>query len=368
MLPNLITSGNPQLDELLGGGIIRNRIYFISGQSGTGKTTLGVQLLSSETRSDGTRLLISFRDLRLGKSTPKVRGSPKTTKKGQTPILFKYIPVLHLNRTKTLTQLKKIISTAKPTRLMIDDIHLLSAIPEMNLRAFWELAELCRRYAEISIVTGTSNPQPHHSPVDESPLFEFADGVICLRYDEHPDRINKKIFVLKHRELQHDPAVRLYTFTADGILILKKPPSPAEKPRETKKEITASPLPETTTAVIPDMLYFDAEQEKMVLRRIADYNAQHPESPVQILDKKIESVYDYNILIEKFEKGETPFTLLPLDVYRLPQFAEKGLIYPLDNFFSPQLRELYLDVALQQCIYKGVIYAIPQYINVGILA
>ncbi|MHA2169770.1 MAG: RAD55 family ATPase [Candidatus Kariarchaeaceae archaeon] len=42
---NVVTTGIKGLDELLSGGIIRNRSILIQGETGTGKTTLGVQFL-----------------------------------------------------------------------------------------------------------------------------------------------------------------------------------------------------------------------------------------------------------------------------------------------------------------------------------
>ena len=42
---DLIKTGNPNLDNILGGGLIKNRVYLIQGNPGAGKTTLGLQFL-----------------------------------------------------------------------------------------------------------------------------------------------------------------------------------------------------------------------------------------------------------------------------------------------------------------------------------
>jgi multiple sugar transport system substrate-binding protein len=77
---------------------------------------------------------------------------------------------------------------------------------------------------------------------------------------------------------------------------------------------------------------------------------------------------DYNHLIQQFEEGKTPFACLPVDLYRLPEFAERELIYPLDDFFPESAQQTYIDKAIQQCRYRGKIYAVPHIINVGVLA
>jgi len=45
--------------------------------------------------------------------------------------------------------------------------------------------------------TGITDKQPHQVLTLESPLFELADGIICLRYIESPEMIQKKIYVFK---------------------------------------------------------------------------------------------------------------------------------------------------------------------------
>src|SRR6476620_5086778 len=44
-LPELLKTGVPGLDEILGGGLPRKRVYLAQGDPGTGKTTLGLQFL-----------------------------------------------------------------------------------------------------------------------------------------------------------------------------------------------------------------------------------------------------------------------------------------------------------------------------------
>ncbi|HEX6705139.1 MAG TPA: ATPase domain-containing protein [Albitalea sp.] len=43
--PNMISVGNPALDEVLGGGLSANRFYMVQGVPGSGKTTLALQFM-----------------------------------------------------------------------------------------------------------------------------------------------------------------------------------------------------------------------------------------------------------------------------------------------------------------------------------
>jgi hypothetical protein len=55
--PEIIPSGLPELDEMLGGGIERGTITILSGPSGVGKTTLGMQFMK-EAAARGERSVV----------------------------------------------------------------------------------------------------------------------------------------------------------------------------------------------------------------------------------------------------------------------------------------------------------------------
>src|SRR5687768_17324089 len=54
--PDLLSTGIPGLDVILGGGLTPHRIYLVEGEPGTGKTTTGLQFLNEGARA-GERVL-----------------------------------------------------------------------------------------------------------------------------------------------------------------------------------------------------------------------------------------------------------------------------------------------------------------------
>ncbi|MBE3574256.1 MAG: hypothetical protein IMW99_02170 [Firmicutes bacterium] len=58
-----VTTGVPQLDEVLEGGIPRNSLVLVYGGPGTGKTTLGLQFLVEGTRRGEPGLLVTFEQM-----------------------------------------------------------------------------------------------------------------------------------------------------------------------------------------------------------------------------------------------------------------------------------------------------------------
>lgn len=57
---HLIPSGIPGLDNILGGGLRPGRLYFVEGDSGTGKTTLGLQFVLEGVRQGQTSVYVSL--------------------------------------------------------------------------------------------------------------------------------------------------------------------------------------------------------------------------------------------------------------------------------------------------------------------
>src|SRR6478735_8635076 len=52
--------GIPGLDDILGGGLTRDRVYLVEGTPGTGKTTLSLQFLLEGMRTGETGLYITL--------------------------------------------------------------------------------------------------------------------------------------------------------------------------------------------------------------------------------------------------------------------------------------------------------------------
>ncbi len=62
--PELLSTGIPGLDTILGGGLTPHRIYLIEGEPGTGKTTTGLQFLNEGARTGATVVYITLAENR----------------------------------------------------------------------------------------------------------------------------------------------------------------------------------------------------------------------------------------------------------------------------------------------------------------
>lgn len=125
---NRISTGVPGLDQILRGGLLAGRVYLVHGESGTGKTTLGLHFLSA---GAGDALLITF-----GQPAERIRSDaagmglniqkvtildftppPETFAEMQSYDIFSPSEV---EREPVTEQISKAIQEKKPKRIVVD--------------------------------------------------------------------------------------------------------------------------------------------------------------------------------------------------------------------------------------------------------
>lgn len=145
---HLITSGVPGLDEVLSGGLRRGRVYFVEGETGSGKTTLALQFALAGVAAKEQVLLISLSEPshELGLIAQShgwsldnftVRDLAEPGPDETTTTLF-HVSEVHLEQ--RIQALTAEIEALKPQRLVIDTLS--------SLRALSDQPGQLRRYVE----------------------------------------------------------------------------------------------------------------------------------------------------------------------------------------------------------------------------
>lgn len=134
----LISTGTPGLDEVLGGGLRRGFLYFMEGDSGTGKTTLGLQFLLEGARRGERTLMVSFSETTGELATAaashgwtldgvEVRDLTGKVEDGGAPVLF------HLSETaldERVDQLLEAVGEFRPERMVVDTLSALRILSD----------------------------------------------------------------------------------------------------------------------------------------------------------------------------------------------------------------------------------------------
>ena len=136
----LISSGTPGLDEVLGGGLRPGRLYFLEGESGTGKTTLSLQFLLEGARRGERTLVVSFsettEELAIAATSHGwtmngifVRDLTGKTDQESAPVMF------HLSETtldERVSRILEAIDEVRPERMVLDTLSALRVLSDRS--------------------------------------------------------------------------------------------------------------------------------------------------------------------------------------------------------------------------------------------
>lgn len=120
-------------------------------------------------------------------------------------------------------------------------------------------------------------------------------------------------------------------------------------------------------SVLPELFLLDKEQELLLRKRVDEINSTTDSATYRVSSSPYANTVEYYQNLERFCQGERVSDLYIIDVYRLRECVEKGVIQPLDGWVSEEWRQQFLPEAIQSCTYKGQLWAIPHWINAGVM-
>jgi circadian clock protein KaiC len=218
----LVLSGVPQVDALLGGGVDRGSSILIMGPAGVGKSTLATQYaVSAAARGEKAAVFVFDETIRTFRARAEKLGFPIRQLIAQGGLALRQIDSAEFSAgqfTNIVTQAVE----AGASSVVIDSLSgYLSTMPEeRSLSAY--LHELLTTLSYRNVLTILTLAQHglvgEHvaSPVDVSYL---ADTVLLIRYFEAFGQIRRAISVVKKRSGAHEVAVREMGIDANGIRI-----------------------------------------------------------------------------------------------------------------------------------------------------
>jgi circadian clock protein KaiC len=184
-----ISTGNPGLNDVLGGGLDRERLYLYEGRPGTGKTTLALQFLLEGARRGEPALYITLseteRELRLvakrhGWSLEGVAifelVPPETVLDPSQELTVLHPAEMELSETSQLIFEK--VESLNPTRVVIDSLSELRLLAQSPLRYRRQILALKHFFAgRRSTVVLLDDLTAHQNDLQ---LHSIAHGVVLL--------------------------------------------------------------------------------------------------------------------------------------------------------------------------------------------
>lgn len=217
-----ISSGVPELDDLLHGGVSRQTITIVTGPSGVGKTTLGLQFMR-EAASRGERSLIclfeEWEEMLLQRS--EAINIPVRAMTLAESLFIKQIEPLSYNAGEFAYKIRKEVEEKHISILMIDSIagYRLSVQGEDLVSQLHGLCKYLQNVGVTVLLINEINEIGSEFKVTDIGISYIADNIIFMRYIENQGELRKAIGVLKKRLTDFDKSMREFEITRYGIKV-----------------------------------------------------------------------------------------------------------------------------------------------------
>lgn len=220
----VISSGIPEIDELLHGGIERSTITIISGPSGVGKSTLGIQFMK-EAAGRGERSVIYTFEERKETLLRRAEGINIAVKAMQDKGTLSVVQVepLYYTPDEFANLVRQEVEQQQVRIVMIDSVagYRLSVRGKDLISHLHSLCKYLQNMGvavllinEIETITGEFR-------ITEIGISYLADTIIFLRYLEMQGELRRAIGVLKKRITDFEKTLREFEISRYGIKVGK---------------------------------------------------------------------------------------------------------------------------------------------------
>jgi circadian clock protein KaiC len=221
-----LSTGIPDLDTMLGGGILEGDSVLVAGPSGTGKSALATQFIAEGLRVGEPGIMAIFEERPQG-YTRRADSFGLTLKsaeqKGTLELL--YLRPLDLSVDETMQAILDAIKRVDAKRLVIDSLVGF----EMALAPGFRTDFRESLYRMIGALTGAGITILSTVEVEDNFIsLQFShyaisfltDDIIRLRYVEIDGQLRKMMVVIKMRGGNHSKDIREYVITDKGVVVI----------------------------------------------------------------------------------------------------------------------------------------------------
>jgi circadian clock protein KaiC len=221
-VPVPASSGVPELDALIGGGLDRGTTTLIAGPSGSGKSSLALAFAYAALKRGERVLSINFDETRhvffrraagLGMDLEPFQDAGA--------LMAEHIDPAELSPGELVGRVRKAVEGQGARMVVIDSLSgYLNAMPEEQflLLQMHEMATYLNQQGVVSILILAQSGMvgQMHSPLD---LTYLSDAVLMLRFFEAGGRVRRAASAIKKRTGPHESTIREFMIDGGGIRV-----------------------------------------------------------------------------------------------------------------------------------------------------
>jgi len=218
-----VTSGIIGLDELIGGGFVKNSVNLLSGETGTGKTIFGLQYIWEGLQKGENGVYISLEE-----EPESIFADVKAfgwdfepyIKSGK--CIIDFLPTWKLEELPIAVSEK--INSIKAKRFVLDTLSLVcSRLDPIAIRS--EVADFLKELKHAGVTSLLTSEIPEDTKkLSRFGVEEFvSDGIIVLHYlDFVVGGLPRSLLVRKMRRTAHGTDIYPIKITNKGMVIVRK--------------------------------------------------------------------------------------------------------------------------------------------------
>jgi circadian clock protein KaiC len=221
-----LSIGVPELDEMMGGGILEGDSLLVAGPSGTGKSALATQFIAEGLHHGEPGIMAIFEERPEGytqRADSFGLQLEAAEAKGTLEVL--YLRPLDLSVDETMFAILDAIKRVGAKRLVIDSLVGFEMALAPGFRADYRES----LYRMIGALTGAGTTILSTVEVEDNftslqfshyAISFLTDDIIRLRYVEIDGQLRKVMVVIKMRGGNHSKDIREYVITDKGVVVI----------------------------------------------------------------------------------------------------------------------------------------------------
>jgi circadian clock protein KaiC len=214
-----ISSGIAPLDRMLAEGYGPGSSTLIAGPSGAGKTLMGLHFIFHGAANGEPGVIATLQE-NPSQLQKVARGFGWSLENDRVAVMYRSPNDVYID--EWVYELLDLIEATGATRVMIDSLSDLQyATPDpIRFREFiYSLTQRLSRAGISPIMTSEIPDLFHVGRLAEYGISHLSDNVILLQYLRAESRLLRTVTILKSRASAHDPEIREFDITPDGIIL-----------------------------------------------------------------------------------------------------------------------------------------------------